>query len=307
MLSHAAAPHGEFDLSAFTGKWQELHAQVWAHIQASAEETRALIEELLASAKAAHSEGSWKHGADRKLSAVGDHDFSAAIQDAIDRFNAYVDELFAKVSEHKTEWSSSWSAAHDGAEYDWGFDVDGMFADWKAEADELKASFSERLDSHTWGSWKHGADRKLSALGEHEYTLPSWISSWETHDWSEKAAEWTAHFDAATLSWSEHVEDAIADWESKTWTFDWPEHSFDFDHDFNFDFDHEFEIGGWSDKDWSFDGFEMPSFDHDFDHDFDFDPDFDFDFDHGSWADKFNTRKLSMFAHAAAPHGEFDL
>ena len=39
----------------------------------------------------------------------------------------------------------------------------------------------------------------------------------------------------------------------------------------------------------------------------DFDPDFDFDFDHGSWADKFNTRKLSMFAHAAAPHGEFDL
>jgi hypothetical protein len=28
----------------------------------------------------------------------------------------------------------------------------------------------------------------------------------------------------------------------------------------------------------------MPSFDHDFD--------FDFDFDHGSWADKFNTRKL---------------
>ena len=269
----AGAPHAEFDLSAFTGKWQELHAQIWAHVQASAEETRALIEELIASAKAAHSKDS---------RAMGSHDFSADIQAAIDRFNAYVDELFAKVSEHKAEWSTSWSAAHDGAKYEWGFDSDALFADWKGQAHALGESFAEKLDSHTWGSWGHGAERKLSGLeGDHEWTLPAWIADWQSHDWSEKAAEWTAHFDAATLAWSDHVNEAIGEWESHSWSFDWPafEHDFDFEH--NFDFEHDFEF---SKGDWAFEGFEVPDFDHDFPS-FDFEHDFNFPSFH-------NNRKL---------------
>jgi hypothetical protein len=64
---HAGAPHAEFDLSAFTGKWEELHAQIWTHIQTSAEETRARIEELIASAKAAHSKDSRAAGRPRLL------------------------------------------------------------------------------------------------------------------------------------------------------------------------------------------------------------------------------------------------
>ena len=127
-----------------------------------------------------------------------------------------------------------------------------------------------------------GTERKLSGLeGDHEWTLPAWIADWQSHDWSEKAAEWTAHFDAATLAWSDHVNEAIGEWESHSWSFDWPafEHDFDFEH--NFDFEHDFEF---SKGDWAFEGFEVPDFDHDFPS-FDFEHDFNFPSFH-------NNRKL---------------
>ena len=245
-LHHKAvgAPIAEFDLAAFTGKWEDLHAQLWARIEASANKTRAMIEKILADAKAMHSKDARAYGAH-------DQDWSAAIQDAIAQFQATVDALFGSVHEAQ----DSWTATHPSFDWSFGhnFDTQGLIAGWHADAQALVDSFTSKWTSHS-GAGAPG--RKMMELGAHgEYSLSGWLSEWTTNHgtWT---GEWLADWEAAKAEWSTHVEESIVAWEGHTWDhgFDWSgawdHHSFewpasDFSHEFNFDFSgHDF--GGFT-------------------------------------------------------------
>jgi hypothetical protein len=256
-LDHKAvgAPVAEFDPAAFTGKWEDLHAQLWARIEASANRTRAMIEKILADAKAMHS---------KDARAFGDHDWSAAIQDAIAQFQASVDALFSSVHEAQ----DSWTASHPSFDWSFGhnFDTEGLLAGWHADAQALVDSFTSKWTSHSAGS------RKMMEIGD--YSLSGWLSEWTSHDWT---GDWLADWETAHAEWNTHVDESIAEWESHTWDldFEWAGHDWEWDHEFD-----------WSAPEWEWDHSEWTSdWDSDFDwsaSDFDFGG-HDFDFDGFSW------------------------
>ena len=246
-LDHKAvgAPVAEFGLAAFTGKWEDLHAQLWARIEASANRTRAMIEKILADAKAMHS---------KDARAFGDHDWSAAIQDAIAQFQASVDALFSSVHEAQ----DSWTASHPSFDWSFGhnFDTEGLLAGWHADAQALVDSFTSKWTSHSAGS------RKMMEIGD--YSLSGWLSEWTSHDWT---GDWLADWETAHAEWNTHVDESIAEWESHTWDldFEWAGHDWEWDHEFDWsapewewdhpewtsDWDHE---SGWSASDFDFGG-----------------------------------------------------